>query len=576
MKQATRLRFTERARIQRVTATGMRWSPGRRTPVHRVTPLPPETVAGGVAGRSGTPVPRDTDVAGRTHPVGSTSRGGRDLAWLDRTNRALPPPSGRRDNLEREIMQRADVRAFRTGVSSFASFFLTLVLAIGALGTQPGPACAQVTWVNAEDGEILNVSSAEGPPSDRPFVQGRVSTETSVERGTMTFNRLRLLYGVTPRVTVGIAAVHLEQQLGTLHKEGLGDTNLSLKLHFAPWASRPIRFGLRQTLSLPTGYDQELDGLAPFTSGQNDYTVQLLGQYVTPRFAAYVNPGAVLPGGSADSYLSGGLGLAFLLPLKFDFRGEYFTRWDMVTHEFESEAFLGVRHRLLLGLGVQAGVKQRLQQNETVDPEFQLGLTLGRDRAETAQHYAFRERADTGLLVHPVQMGIPDPFGIGREFAASFRAEPVGGRTQPVVYVSAVNETAPATGGLVLPRASEYVTTLSTPRTYELNINILEMRDAEIGGLDLSPLAQMPRARTMVVGQCELIAPDGYSVLTRKLFQGSASKLLAVRLAPESGSFASAQAPDELRNRLRREAVRDLMRQVRDDAIHTIQMRDYQ
>jgi hypothetical protein len=487
----------------------------------------------------------------------------------------VPTPEFRNNELERQIFERAMVRPHRAGISAFARFFLVLALALGATSAGSESASAQVSWLSAEDGEILNVSSADGPPAGSPFLQMRRSTERSTLRGTMILSRVRLLYGATPNVTVGVSALHLQQQLGDFQKRGLGDTNLSLKIHYAPWPDQPIRIGLRQTLSLPTGYEKEMDGLAPFTSRQNDYSAQLLTQYVTPRFAAYANPGVVLPGGKADSYLTGGLGLAFRLPLEFDFRGEYYTRWDMVTRRFESETYLGVRRNLILGLGVQAGMKRRLLQQESVDPEFQLGLTLGRDRTQAGQLYAFRERVDTGLLVHPVQTAMPDPWGLGREFAESFRAELPGGRTEPAVYVTSIGENVPAAGGVVVPRASEWIATLSTPRNYELNVKILDMRDAEIGGLDLSPVMRVSRARTTVVGQCELIAPDGYSVLARKLYQGNAVKFLGVRLAPESGSVAATQAPDEVRSRLRRDAVRDLMRQVRDDTIQTIQMRDY-
>lgn len=622
MTRATRLRITERARIQRVTAAGLRWSPGRRAPVHRRTPLSPAWAADDVAVPRGTPIAEDPVPLGETLPVpprgriaprsavdpcpkGKTLQPPHAEAIVLRSagevfpvKRILFPdgtacdvrdqsrpgetisvprfPGRRRDELEREIMQRADIRSFRSTLATFASFFLALAIAIGVLGAPASPACAQIGWLNAEDGDILNVSSADGPPAGSPFFQARRSIERSEGRGTLVMSRLRLLYGVTPEVTVGVSGLHLEQQLSDSHKRGLGDTNLSLKLHYAPWPEQPIRIGLRQTLSLPTGYELEMDGLAPFTSRRNDYTAQILGQYVTPEFAAYVNPGVVLPGGRADSYVSGGLGVAFGIPLGLDVRGEYYTRWDMVTRQFESEAYVGMRRQLLLGLGVQAGVRRRLLQNETVDPEFQLGLTLGRDRKQEGQLYAFRERVDTGLLVHPVQTAIPDPYGLGNEFAESFRTEPVVGKTQPAVYVSSVGGNTPPTGGVVLPRASEWVTTLATPRTYELNVKILEIRDAEIGGLDLSPVARVSRARTTVVGQCELIAPDGYSVLTRRLYEGIAAKVLSLQLAPESGSLAADQAPDELRSRLRRAAVRDLVRQVHNDVIHTIQMRDYQ
>ncbi len=553
MKRVTMMRNTERARADRVTAAGRPNRAGRRPPLR---PHPPSVPAA-----AGTP--DRSPLCGR---CGSP--------FADGTMHA-PPPGARRDELEREILAHADARSIRSGSASFARFFLALVLGLGLAGAPGGTARAQIAWLGSEDGEILNVSSADGPPAGSPYVQMSRSTERSDVRGTVVISRLRALYSVTPEVTFGISGLHLDQSMGDLHKRGLGDTNLSLKLHLAPWPDQPIRIGLRQTLSLPTGYEKEFDGLAPFTSRENDYTAQVLAQYVSPEFAAYVNPGVLLPGGDADSYLTGGLGLAYQLPLRLDFRGEYYTRWDMVTRKFESETYLGLHRPLILGLGVQAGMKRRLLQQEEVDPEFRFGLTFGRDRAQVGQLYAFRERADTGLLVHSVETAIPDPYGLGREFSESFRAEPVGGRTQPAVYVASVRETPPATGGVVLPRASEWVTTFSTPRNYELNVKILEMRDAEVGGLDLSPLARVSRARTTVVGQCELIAPDGYSVLTRRLYTGTAAKLLGVQLAPESGSLAATQAPDEVRGRLRRQAVRDLMRQVRDDAIQTIQMRDY-
>lgn len=561
MNRVTKLRNTERARNRRMAAAGLRWQPGLRAPIRRVSSRPAEPSAAAADGRT------DVPLAASIVASLATSRAAADHGG--------PIRQPRHDELEHQILLRAGARSHRVDASSFASFFLALALAIGVSGAGFDRACAQVTWLNTEDGEILNVSSADGPPPGRPFMQMRRSIERSTLRGTMVLSRLRALYGVTPNVTAGVSALHLQQQLGDLEKRGLGDTNLSLKIHYAPWPDQPIRFGLRQTLSIPTGYEKEMDGLAPFTSRQNDYSAQLLAQYVTPGFAAYANPGVQLPGGKADSYLTGGLGLAMRLPLGFDLRGEYYTRWDIVTRQFESETYLGMRRHLAFGIGVQAGMKRRLLQDETVDPEFQLGLTLGRDRTQAGQLYAFRERADTGLLVHSVQTAIPDPFGLGREFSESFRSEPVGGRTQPAVYVASVREDAPATGGIAISRASEWVTTLSTPRNYELNVKILGMRDAEVGGLDLSPVFRVSRARTTVVGQCELIAPDGYSVLTRKLYQGTAAKLLGVQLAPESGSLAASQAPDEVRNRLRRDAVRDLMRQVRDDAIQTIQMRDY-
>ena len=117
---------------------------------------------------------------------------------------------------------------------------------------------------------------------------------------------------------------------------------------------------------------------------------------------------------------------------------------------------------------------------------------------------------------------------------------------------------------------------LPTPRNYELNVTILKIDDREIGGLDLGPIARVARARAHITAQCELIAPDGYSVLSRRTYRGSAAKTLSAELAPDSGSLDALIAPDEVKASLRAAAVEDLMRQIRDDAIRMIQLRDYQ
>lgn len=473
------------------------------------------------------------------------------------------------------VRRRRPERRWDSGPSAWAAI---VVLGLGIFAR---PSMAQVTWLNPEDGEILNVSSADGPPPGRPFFQFRHGEEVSDARGTVTFSRLRLLYAVTPKVTLGVSTVHLDQILGDLQKRGMGDTQISLKLHYQPWPEQPIRVGLRQSLSLPTGYDQEHDGLQPFTSRRNDYAVQGLAQYVTPKFAAYLNPGLLLPGGDVDSYVTGGIGLGYAFPMGLDVRGEYFSRWSMVSHDFESDIFVTARKNLFWGLAVEGGVKRRLLQESAIDPEVQLGLTLGRDRSSIGELYSFRQRSDTGLLVHELRMIPEDPHGVGRELMEAFRSTPGGGKDQPLVYVRPghggdLASAAPA--GLGRPPVSRggVYEILPTPRNYELNITILRIEDGEIGGLDLGPIARVARAKTHITAQCELIAPDGYSVLTRRTYRGSASRTLSAVLAPDSGSIESMVTPDETRASLREAAARDLMRQIRDDAIRTIQLRDYQ
>lgn len=434
-------------------------------------------------------------------------------------------------------------------------------LSLLLLAAGPGSSGAQITWLNFEDAEILNVSSAEGPPTGVPFIQMRRSVEHSTVRGTLIQNRLRFQYGIKPYLSCGASAVHLEQSYHGFHKKGMGDTNLSLKLHAQPLPDLPIRVGLRQTLSLPTGYELERDGLAVFTSRQNDYSAQLLFQYLDPRFAAYVNPGVLLPGGDVNSCLTGGMGLAFTLPLDLDLRGEYYTRWDMVEHSFESELYAGARKPLFAGLAVQGGVKRRLLQNEQVDPEYQIGISFGKDRTSDGDVYEVPtpKRGRVGLLVHPIEIRVPDPTGVAGQLASVFRTDPSGENALAVFVRTATTVPEDEFGGA---------------RHYELNVTILELREGDVSGVDVPPLARVARSSTEIVAMAELIAPDGYSVLRRAVFKGIGSKTLGLHLAPESGSLESTVTPDEVRANLREKAISDLGRQILRDSASTIQERE--
>jgi hypothetical protein len=427
-----------------------------------------------------------------------------------------------------------------------------------------GPARAQIAWLNPEDGEILNVSSAEGPPSGLPFLQFRRSVEHSTIRGTMLQTRLRFQYGITPFLSCGASTVHLEQTFHGFHKKGMGDTDISLKLHFRPDPVLPIRVGLRQTLSLPTGYEREADGLAAFTSRQNDYSAQLLIHYLDPRFSAYLNPGVLLPGGKANSCLTSGLGLAFTLRWSMDLRGEYYTRWDMVEHKFTSELYAMARSPLYRSISLQAGVKRRLLQNEQVDPEYQFALSFGQDRTPEGDVYQVptRRRGVAGLLVHPIETVVPDPLGIERDLTDTFRSGETNGHEGLIVYV----------------RSSPGATTeeLARVHPYELNVKLLQIKEAEVGGVQVPLVGRMARSTTEIVAMAELIAPDGYSVLNRSVYRGLGSKVLSVELAPDSGSLESTVTPDEVRATLRRKAVQDLSRQILAQVVLTIDEREKQ
>jgi len=421
---------------------------------------------------------------------------------------------------------------------------------------------AQIQWLNFDDGEILNVCSAEGPPVGEPFLQFRQSTEISTLRGDLTQTRLRFLYGITSNITCGVSTVHLHQVYGRYEKKGLGDTNLSLKLHLHPSSALPIRLGIRQTLSIPTGYEREADGLARFTSRENDYSAQGLVQYSNPKFSAYLNPGVLLPGGDAPSYLTGGLGLAFTLPYNLDLRGEYYTRWDMADHKYESQIFACARRMIHWNLSVQLGMKRLLLQQEQVDPEFQVAFSFGRDRTPEGQVYEARRvtRPPVALLIHPIVVLPPDPEGVATELTHALRLDDRAAHRALAMHVAGMP-------GAVSPE-------ILAQRHYELNIKLINYNDRSVGGIEGEPVARVERARAEITVEVELVAPDGYTVLWREVCRGEASQFPRITLAPDSGALASAIVPDDVRVHLRRAAARDLARKVVADVGGLIERRE--
>ncbi len=432
--------------------------------------------------------------------------------------------------------------------------------AIVLLGLSATRVPAQVSWLDFEDGDILNVSTAQGPPAGTPFFQVDRSTLQNSSLGSVLVERLRVEYGLSDWLSAGVSGVHLEQIYHQFTKRGPGDTDLSLKAYVQPWPDLPLRAGLRQTLSLPTGYEKERDGLAPFTSRQYDYSGQALLQCGGQKFSVILEPGVLLPGGGSDRYFTSGLGVTLSAPWGINLESEYYTRWSLDQNRNDSEIYGAARRNLLFGLAAELGITQRLLQEEQVRPEFHLGFSLGRERAPEEPYVVQTAgRGSVGLLIHPIETSVLDPHGVARVLTEDFRTDHHAIDQGVLVYARVA--------------AGETIPLLDT-RHYEMNIRILEIREGEVGGPEILEILQAPRSRTTITAVAELIAPDGYSVLRRAQYEGRASRTLSFVLAPESGSVASTQTPSEVLDALRSEAVKDLAGRILDDTIKTISNRE--
>jgi hypothetical protein len=373
-------------------------------------------------------------------------------------------------------------------------------------------------------------------------------------------SRFRLQYSANDYLTAGISSVYLEQRYHNFHKRGEGDTNLSVKFCLQPYPDVPFRIGLRQSLSLPTGYEMERDGLAPFTSRNYDHATQLLLSYATPQFSVMANPGVLLPGGDANSCLTAGLGLSIRLPLAFDAMSEYYTRWDIVDHQWAAEVSGAVRHTVLWRVACQAGIKRRLLQHAKIEPEYSLALSFGRDRPTGEPKPPPPPVRSTGLLIHPIEMSVSDPYGVKGMLLEELRSQGRR-RDEPVtIFLGGV-------AGAVSDEALR-------ARHYELNLRILDVDEAKVGGVQVTPLVRAGRGRSEITAQAELIAPDGYTVVRREIVAGKGARILGIDLAPESGSLESTVVPDEVRTRLRREAIQDLAKQLLDSMVAIVVERD--
>ncbi|MEZ4653902.1 MAG: hypothetical protein R3E12_10025 [Candidatus Eisenbacteria bacterium] len=438
----------------------------------------------------------------------------------------------------------------RVAVTSLlGTFTIAFGLAISfALSlTLPDRASAQIGWMNLEDGDILNVSRADGLTPGYLSFHFRRSLERSDEHGQLLIHHFGFEYGLTPMISMGGSGRHLKQLQNDLYKDGLGDSDLFLKIYHKPWAGVPVSLGLRQTLTLPTGYEAERDGLTSFTSRTYDYAAQGLISYRTERLGLHLNPGVILPGGDAPSFLTAGFAMELddILPFGVDVTSEYFTRWNMVEREFQSDVYLGAHRSLFWGIALEGGVKRRLLETDAVQPEAQIGLSFGRvhDASADLSHLPPPRYPSVDLAVLPVESRIPDPWGIRELLSDEFRI--AGDRQQRGVPI------------LIHTVPEGYS---SPARYYGLRIRVLSVNDGEIRGPRIPMVFQAPQARAAVHVEAELLGPDGIPLGRQTVFDGAAQRGLGAEVFPLTVDYEQRVVPDEIREGLRREAVRNLAR----------------
>ena len=445
----------------------------------------------------------------------------------------------------------------RSVAHSVTIVLLILLLSWLASATLP-PSVAQaeeaLTYGDIPDplgGDLWRVSSAAGPPIRTFSIAARM---TGREHAGESFSSLvaTLQYTLHPLVTFGASAGHyaLDRGVGAtgkpLNKRGPGDTRVFFKLRAPSSASMPLSVGLRSSLRIPTGYDQEADGLLPFTSRSVDAEFLALIAYETPEVGVYFNPGISLPGEDWHNELLGGLGVDVRdgLPLGFRAKGEYFTRFDLPEEKLRHEIFGSLAHDIPFGLSLEFGIHRELLAGDEAASEWMLSLGMGRPDWRASLPPMGRH-TDRGIrvAVAPVTTRVADPHG-----AAT--------RLQGTV-VRAVGEWAGFEG------------TITADADYTAHLEILQLDEGNGRGLSIPKILATPHVSVRLLAEVSIEGPQGM-ILDRLPVTIEEKRGTGMRLLPSGKDEDTWVATTQSRSALREEGVRALAEKAAEEIVQAV------
>jgi len=366
-------------------------------------------------------------------------------------------------------MRRAR-EACPTRRTSLAGPTLLLFWLAGALSLSPA---AATTTPAAEaprlhDGDLLNTSDAWGPGPQRFSLRCGLASSDSRSRGTWRTTSLRGEYGLWDNLALGFSTAFYNQTKSydgapSLAKQGIGDSRITLRWRLPRDPRQPLQFGLRPALRIPTGYDQDADSLAPFTSGTLDFELLATLTLHSRHADLYLTPGVALPGEEKHSELLGGCGVRVRpgLPLGLQLAAEFFTRYDLPLRTYRHEAYAGLAAPLAFDCALEVGLHQELLDGGDREPA--LGVRLGYGvLPREADRRAAPRLAPTRLGCAPFTSRVPDPHGFAAEArrqllglmiaATAVDLQPEACSAGPCVELEVISLTAGRARGLSIPK----------------------------------------------------------------------------------------------------------------------------
>jgi len=424
------------------------------------------------------------------------------------------------------------------------AFVLIVACASGwaSLAIASGSADAESDAPPLYDGDLLSTCDARGLGPQRFAFRCGLASGESQRWGTLRTTALRAEYGLLDNLSAGLSAsFHSESREGSgglLTKQGPGDTRLFLRWsHPSRWAL-PVTLGLRPALRIPTGYDRDAEGLAPFTTRTVDVELLGLATLETEKLDVFLNPGISLPGEDRATELLAGLGLRVHggLPLGLALGGEYFTRYNLPERGYRHEAFASLGASLPLGLQAEVGLRKQLIDEEQTRPEIALRFGSGLWRRDPRLPDRRAEAAHSIVLAPVTALG-EDPRGLaaaaGRELQAVLQR-------QPGVEIRADAD----------------------PEAPRLSLAIAELREGTERGLSVPKLLASPQATCEVHAWLRLADARGNVIYKERPLRVKVKRGMGMLLAPNEGDEDTWVPAGEVRERLRRDAARELAREA--------------
>jgi hypothetical protein len=415
-----------------------------------------------------------------------------------------------------------------------------LMVALGTLLTASGsPAAAPTSWPPPADGDLLHLAYARLPRPGGLYL--RYGYEQRGDRSNLlTTSRVLALYGLSPRLAIGVALPYHEQRIGDLTKRGPGDA--SFQLRWLGWQSEdhPLFGTLRVSLSLPTGYDQELPPLDSFTSRTHDVLAEGILQWHGENLDLLVAPGFWMPGGEKSAAVTGGLALDWHrgLPLGFRLRGEYFSRYDLVDRTYASEVFGGLRHPLPWGFGLEVGAHRELLSGASAQTTWMARLSLGSPQeVERPPRWVAHPTAVTLWIEDPGCLpGTADPDG----FRFLLKGE-------------LLNRVASIPGVLLASSPQEEV-------TLSVETEIVHCREGNARGFSIPHILATPQATLEITLRLRIRGGRDGAVLDETLLHRRLRRGTGMEVLPVGSDEDRWVPPPEVRRALREEAARRLAR----------------